>query len=163
MSSSAGALESGMDLRLVLGLLVASGCSGALSALRPDEAQDKAQLARQAADWDAAIIRKDAAAIERNMADDFRSIQKDGSVCSRVSFLGDLLAHDLVIDPYTVEEFEVRLFGDVALLTGRTRMTGKEGGAPFTSHYRYTDTYVRRGGRWKVVSVQITGVRDPKE
>lgn len=151
-----------MKLRVLFGVVGAlSGCAGALSVAKPSAAEDEALLAKQAADWDAAIVRKDAAAIERNLADDFKSIQKDGSVSTRAAFLRDLLAPDLTIDPYTVEEFEVRLFGEVALLTGRTRMTGTSGGAPFTSHYRYTDTYVRRGGAWKVVSVQITGVRDP--
>jgi len=64
------------------------------------------------------------------------------------------------IDPYTVEEFEVRLYGDVALLSGRTRMTGRSDGRLFTSHYRYIDTYVRRDGAWKVVSVQITRIAE---
>jgi ketosteroid isomerase-like protein len=62
----------------------------------------------------------------------------------------------LVIDPYTVEDFEVRLYGDVALLSGRTLMTGKHDGKPFTSNYRYIDIYVKRGGAWKIASVQIT-------
>ena len=62
----------------------------------------------------------------------------------------------LTIDPYTVEDFDVRLFGDVALLSGRTRMTGRFDGKPFTSHYRYIDIYVKRNGAWKIVSVQIT-------
>ena len=37
----------------------------------------------------------------------------------------------LTIDPYTVEDFEVRLYGDTALLSGRTHMTGKYDGKPF--------------------------------
>lgn len=47
------------------------------------------------------------------------------------------------------EEFEVRLYGDVALLSGRFD------GNPFASHYRYIDIYVRRDGSWRIVSVQI--------
>ena len=70
----------------------------------------------------------------------------------------DLVSPDLQIDPYTVEEFDVRLYGDVALLSGRTRMTGRYEGKPFTSHYRYIDIYVRRDGAWKIVSVQISRI-----
>lgn len=55
-----------------------------------------------------------------------------------------------------VEDFDVRLYGDVALLSGRTRMTGSYDGKAFASHYRYIDVYVRRQGVWKIVSVQIT-------
>ncbi|UUZ50809.1 nuclear transport factor 2 family protein [Massilia sp. B-10] len=65
-----------------------------------------------------------------------------------------------MIDPYRVEDFDVRVYGDVALLTGRTRMTGSYDGKQFKSHYRYTDVYVRRDGQWKVASVQITPVQE---
>ena len=37
-------------------------------------------------------------------------------------------------------------------------MTGKYDGKPFESNYRYIDIYVRRGGTWKIVSVQITKI-----
>jgi ketosteroid isomerase-like protein len=90
------------------------------------------------------------------MADDFRQIDGSGNVETKRSFVDDIVSPDLRIDPYTVEDFDVRLYGDVALLSGRTRMTGAYQGKPFTSHYRYIDIYARRGGEWKIVSVQIS-------
>jgi ketosteroid isomerase-like protein len=115
-----------------------------------------AALTRQADAWDKAIVRKDRAAVEANMADDFRSIDGAGTVETRPVFVDGLMDAKLTIDPYTVEDFDVRLFGDVALLSGRTKMTGRFGGKPFTSHYRYIDVYAKRNGRWQIVSVQIT-------
>lgn len=125
----------------------------------PPTADDRALVAKltlQADLWDKAIVRKDRAAIEANMADDFRQIDGAGNVETKASFVDDLMSPDLQIDPYTVEEFEVRLYGNVALLSGRTRMTGRFKGKPFNSHYRYIDIYVRRGEQWKIVSVQIS-------
>lgn len=122
-----------------------------------------ALLTRQADQWDKDIVRKDAAAIAANMAEDFRQIASDGSVADKAAFLKDITSPDLVIDPYTVEDFDVRIFGeagDVAFLCGRTRMTGRYKGEPFTTHYRYIDTYVRRDGRWQVVSVHTTKIRE---
>ena len=116
----------------------------------------KAQLKAQADAWDQAIVRKDRVAIEANMADDFRQIDGAGNIETKASFIADLVSPDLRINPYTVEDFEVRLYGDVALLSGRTRMTGSYQGKPFSSHYRYIDIYVQRGGTWKIVSVQIS-------
>jgi len=75
---------------------------------------------------------------------------------TRASFVEGLVSPDLVIDPYTVEDFDVRVYGDTALLSGHTRMTGRYQGQAFKSHYRYIDIYVRRDGAWKIVSVQIT-------
>jgi len=119
-----------------------------------------AQLKAQAEAWDQAILRKDASAIADNMTADFRHIAKGGDLADRAAFLKDLLSPDLVIHPYTVEDFDVRIYGDCALLCGRTRMTGTYQGRPFKSHYRYIDTYVRQDGRWRVCSVQITAMPD---
>ena len=120
-----------------------------------------AALTRQADAWDKAIVRKDRAAIAANMADDFRSIDGAGTVETKPVFVDGLMDAKLTIDPYTVEDFDVRLFGDVALLSGRTKMTGRFDGKPFTSHYRYIDVYAKRNGRWQIVSVQITRLPAP--
>ena len=117
-----------------------------------------AQLKAQGDRWDQAIVRKDRAAIEANMADDFRQIDGRGNVETKASFVAGLVSPDLVIDPYTVEDFDVRIYGDTALLSGRTRMTGRYQGEAFSSHYRYIDIYVRRDGAWKIVSVQISRI-----
>lgn len=133
-------------------LALATGCAS------PPADRDTivAMLTAQADRWDRAIVAKDRAAIEANMADDFRQIDGAGDVETRDSFVRGLLDPALRIDPYTVEEFEVRLYGDTALLSGRTRMTGTYDGKAFRTHYRYIDIYVRRAGAWKIVSVQIS-------
>jgi ketosteroid isomerase-like protein len=135
-----------------------SGCIGNASTRSPAGDQIVEQLSAQADAWDKAIVRKDRAAIEANMAEDFRQIDKRGNVLDKASFVADLTSRELEIDPYTVEDFDIRIYGDVALLCGRTRMTGRHQGKPFMSHYRYIDIYVRRGEEWKIVSVQISPI-----
>jgi ketosteroid isomerase-like protein len=119
-----------------------------------------ARLKAQADAWDRAIVAKDRAAIEANMAADFRQIDARGNVETKASFVDGLVSPDLALDPYTVEDFEVRIYGDTALISGRTRMTGRYQGRPFDTHYRYIDVYVKRRGVWKIVSVQISPIRD---
>jgi ketosteroid isomerase-like protein len=123
---------------------------------------DVAQLTRLSNDWDKAIVARDEKAIADNMAEDFRQIDGYGNLETKKSFVAGIVDPKLTIDPYTVEEFEVRLYGDTALLSGRSNMTGKYDGKPFTSNYRYIDIYVRRDGTWKIVSVQITKIPPPK-
>lgn len=120
----------------------------------------EAQLKAQADAWDRAIVAKDRAAIAANMADDFRQIDARGDIETKASFIEGLVTPDLQLDPYTVEDFEVRVYGDTALLSGRTRMTGRYQGKPFSTHYRYIDVYVKRGAVWKIVSVQISPIKD---
>lgn len=133
---------------------VAQGQSGNDGA----DAATRKQLAGQAERWDKAIVARDRRGIEDNMAEDFRNIDANGDVSGKAAFVRDLLDDRLRIEPYTVEDFEIRLYGGTALLSGRTRMTGRFDGKPFTSHYRYIDTYVQREGRWQVVGVQITRI-----
>jgi ketosteroid isomerase-like protein len=133
-------------------------CCGGSAAVASERSSDVATLTRLSDDWDKAIVRKDEKAIADNMAEDFRMIDGRGDVSARKAFVADLIDSKLTIDPYTVEEFDVRVYGDTALLSGRTRMTGKHDGKPFESNYRYIDIYVRTKGTWKIVSVQITKV-----
>lgn len=128
-------------------------CAG--TALAGDK-DDVAKLTQLSNAWDQAIVAKKEAAVANNMAEDFRIIDGYGNVDGKKKFVEDILDPKLTIDPYTVEDFEVRLYGDMALLSGRTHMTGKYDGKPFDSNYRYIDIYSRRGGEWKIVSVQIT-------
>jgi ketosteroid isomerase-like protein len=137
-------------------VLVAACASPPLSS--EERAAIVAQLTRQADAWDKAIVRKDRAAIEDNMAADFRQVDGNGNVETKASFVEGVMEAALTIDPETVEDFEIRLHGDVALLSGRTRMTGRYEGKPFNTHYRYIDIYARRDGVWRIISVQISKI-----
>jgi ketosteroid isomerase-like protein len=132
------------------------GSSGVAFAAKP--ADDVATLKKLSDEWDAAIVRKDGKAIAGNMADDFRQIDGQANYETKESFVAGILDPRLKIDPYTVEDFEVKLLGDTALLYGKSSMTGSYDGVPFTSNYRFIDIYVKRGGTWKIVSVQITRI-----
>jgi ketosteroid isomerase-like protein len=151
-------LSLGASALLLVACVKAPDGDGASSA-----AETQRVLVAQADAWDKAIVRKDRAAIEENVAPGFFHIGGDGSTSDRASFIADLLDPELTIAPYTVEELTVRLPGpDTALLSGTTHMTGTYKGVPFQSYYRYIDTYVRRDGRWRVVAVQITKLAPPK-
>ena len=170
MSASSSSASQWLSLARLIGgiaisLALLCACAGGTQKGAPPAALVAAlvaELTAQADRWDKAIVSKDRAAIEANMADDFRQIDGAGNVETKASFVDDLLSPDLRIDPYTVEDFDVRVYGDVALLSGRTRMTGRYEGKPFASHYRYIDVYVRRLGVWKIVSVQVSRMPSPE-
>ena len=147
-----------------LGLALAFGAVADEPAAPPAthaEAELAAKLRTQADAWDAAIIRKDRDAIAANMSETFMQIGSDGRTADRAGFLDGITSDKLVIEPYTVEEFRVRIYGDTALITGRTDMHGSWDGKPFRSHYRFTDTYAREAdGAWRVVNVQTTEIQE---
>ncbi len=122
------------------------------------DASVESTLKHQADAWDLAIINKDRKAIEDNISPRFMQIGSDGAKADKASFVDALMDKRLSITPYSVEDFEIRVFGDTALLTGTTNMQGSWDGKEFTSHYRFTDVYVRDHGKWHVVNVQTTPI-----
>jgi uncharacterized protein (TIGR02246 family) len=54
-----------------------------------------------------------------------------------------------------VDQLTVRLFGDAAVVTGRTSATTGDPN-PTTIALRFTDVFVRRSGKWLVVASQAT-------
>jgi ketosteroid isomerase-like protein len=64
--------------------------------------------------------------------------------------------------PMTSAEIDVdrvRVIGDVAVVTGRSVSAGRIDGRDVTVTQRYTDIYVRRDGRWRVVASHGTQVQ----
>jgi uncharacterized protein DUF4440 len=59
------------------------------------------------------------------------------------------------IQDMRVDQLNVRLFGETAIVTGRTSAT-TGGSNPTTITLRFTDVFVRRAGRWLAVASQAT-------
>lgn len=145
---------------VLLGGCLAAQPSVASEPAVPSADQDRTEIRRLADAWDAAIVAKDMPAVAANMAPEFQQIRSDGARRDRAQFLEAVADPGLTIQPYTVEDFEVRLYGDTALVFGRTRMVGTAEGEPFELYYRFTDVYVRGPERWQVVAIQITSIRE---
>ena len=136
-----------------LRLIFTVSLGGCVTAPGHDQA---VQLRQQADAWDSAIVRKDVAAISQNMAGSFQQIDSQGNLSSKAEFLSGITAEKLVIHPYEPEDVVIRFYGATALVTGTTNLHGTYNGKPFSTRYRYTDTYVKEAGVWRVVHVQTT-------
>ena len=58
----------------------------------------------------------------------------------------------------SVDEVRVRVYGDTAIVTGRTAAAVRDAATPQTVTLRFTDVFVQRGGRWIVVASHATRV-----
>ena len=64
--------------------------------------------------------------------------------------------NDRQIDSLHIDDVQVREFGSSAVVTGRTQATGRYKGSTMNVTLRFTDVFVRRAGKWKVVASQAT-------
>ncbi|HEX5128758.1 MAG TPA: nuclear transport factor 2 family protein, partial [Usitatibacter sp.] len=112
------------DLRMRTLALLASVFLAACGAMPAPEGDTVRLLAAQADAWDKALIAKDRAGIEAIMAPEFVQMRGSGQLVGREQFIRDVMDPAFSMDPYTVEDWEARLFGDTALVYGRIRMSG---------------------------------------
>ena len=104
-----------------------------------------------------ATIKKDRTTIERLLADDYVYIHSNGSVKNRAEEIAETVSDDTGWTNSQIGELRVRVFGDVAIVTGTNTLTGAAKGY-VSGVRRFTDVWVRFNGLWKTVGGQSTVV-----
>ncbi len=135
--------------------LVAFAASTIVSAQQKKVDEELMQIER---DWCAAAIKNDIAWFGRVFADDISLVGSTGQKANKTQAIADAKA-----EKYTacqVDQMQVRVYGDTAVVTGRSRVAGIDAkGKPFPHpESLWTDTFVRRGGVWQCVATQSTAV-----
>ena len=113
-------------------------------------------LERQAKE---AALHRDAAFVERTLADDYVAITPLGQIVSKAETIAARKSAQLRYDAIDVSDMVVRLYGNTAIVTARAAVKGTELGEEFSGPYRFTRVWVRRNGKWLTVSYQATVTR----
>jgi ketosteroid isomerase-like protein len=123
------------------------------------EAAAEVLAAEQA--WTDAHRRGDVAAIARLMADDYVKIQPDGTVVDKAASLAAYVPEERQWELAEGDEYDIRVYGDVAVVIGRWRARGVNHGVRFDYAARFLSVYVRHAGRWQMAAEQSTEIREP--
>jgi ketosteroid isomerase-like protein len=108
--------------------------------------------------WRRARIEGDTAFLERFYAWELRIQDSDGSVIERDTDIALFATRRVRPEVITAEELQVKLYGDVAVVTGLDHVKGTYLGVSGEGRLRFTDVLVRRDGRWQLVANQGTWV-----
>ena len=131
-------------------LLAAASC--------PAEPPTPAGL-RQAEDrWIAALEARDGAALACRLAPDFADNDWQGAVRRRDAVLARLPQRPPSRLQWT--EMTVRLEGTTGVVRGLNTQTAPDG--TVIGRVRFTDVFIRRGGRWQAIAAQETLVAAAK-
>lgn len=107
-------------------------------------------------DWNDAVLKGDKAWFEKNFAADFSSVQSStGKLQNKAEDIADTLSSKM--EQVETTDMNVRVDGNTAIVTGVFRTKGKDAkGAAFDTRLRYTDTWIKRDGRWQAWASQGT-------
>jgi len=105
-------------------------------------------------DWATALVQRDRVVFERLLADGFVYTENDQTM-DRATVLNSVVAgSDTVVAAHN-ESMTVHRYGPVtAVVTGWLIVGGRGAASEFQRRYRFTDTWVKRGGRWQIVAAQ---------
>lgn len=103
-----------------------------------------------------AVISNDVAEISACISDDWVLVTPEAGPVPRERFLQAVSQGILSHDSMTKDIGRVRVYGEVAVVTGRGRNTGMYKGAPISADEWVTDVYVKMGGRWICVLTHLT-------
>src|SRR5215212_10083291 len=95
---------------------------------------------------------------EENLTDDYVLITPTGSIKSKRYVIRELATPGMKMDAFEPFDVQVRIYGEAAIITGRMRQRFLLGGIRYANDLRYTDVYVKRKGRWQVVSAHTSTV-----
>jgi ketosteroid isomerase-like protein len=116
---------------------------------------DTAALEAHNRDWLTAYKTRDRAALERILAEDFAAVYPDNRVLRKADLIAAATGTSRVIETIAWANLRVLVFGDVAVVTARSTLSGTSAGKPFTASNDYADVYARRNGRWQAISAHV--------
>ena len=122
---------------------------------------NEAVFAKIEQDWGDAVVRHDADFLERLESDDYTYTGPDGGVAHKADDIAGAKAGTVRIDSFAHHDLKVRVYGETAVVTGETVLKGTAGDTDLGGHFRWTDVFVKHGGRWQAVASQATAVGKP--
>ena len=142
-------------MRLLRWVLVAA----ILGMVRPESgyaqtlAATKRQIAALEEDWIKAVVNRDAAAFDRLLAPSF-VYTEDDRVYTKAQLIKEVTTGSDTVTSGRNEDLTVRVYGNTAVATGWLILVGRGASGPSERRYRYTDTWLRSGNRWRVIAAQ---------
>lgn len=105
-------------------------------------------------DWIDAETKRDVATYDRIVADDFRGTAFNGISVTKKMIMPNPNAKPEGNASFNGSDFNARVFGDSAVVTGRSTISGDKPGEFF-----FTLVYVKRQDRWQMVAAHLSPIQ----
>jgi ketosteroid isomerase-like protein len=144
---------------LIAGLLLVAFFTGTVPTAQAGENDDVKVLLDLESKMARAWVQRDTQTLEQILADDFTLAGTGDALIGKGEYVAGLDNPEFRTTSAIVNDVRIRVYGDAAVVTGRATYQGcsKTGGRS-VHRFRFTDTFVRRGGSWKCVATHASGL-----
>ena len=111
------------------------------------------QLRRLEDGWTAALVKRDSAYFRRNLHRDYVYSDERG-VFNKEQVIAEQISGTDSVTSAENQDMRVHVHGSAAAVTGILIVRGRGKDGAFEHRYRYTDSFVREGGRWLMFASQ---------
>ena len=122
---------------------------------------DVHELERLETVWNEAHEHGDAGALEKLWADDMEVAVPNMPVLTRADALKFARSGRMKFLSYRTSDIRVRVYDNAAVVTGRLQRRRSMNGQEISDDWRFTKTYVREAGQWRVVSFHASEAAQP--
>ena len=107
-----------------------------------------------------AFLDADVAALERVLMPDFTLTLSNGDVETRADEINELRSGKVHYDVFENYDMLARLYGNdtAAVVLGKTRVKGTADGKQFDRIVQFTDTLIKRDGRWQLAAGHVSRI-----
>jgi ketosteroid isomerase-like protein len=102
-------------------------------------------------EWTRALVRRDGATFDRLLAPQFVYTEND-QVMTKEELIRAVVSGSDTVESAGNEDMQAYVHGNTAVVTGWLVMRGRGAGGQFDRRFRYTDTWLHRDGRWRVIA-----------
>jgi ketosteroid isomerase-like protein len=137
---------------IVVCVLAANAATAQPRGVRSDQ-QILMQLER---DWDRAFLHGDIEFLQNVLAEEFVATYDDGSKGDKAREIKLAQEFNQQVEASSLDDFTVKIYGETAIVWFSRHLAGPRQGKRVEVHFRFTDVFVLRDGRWQCVSSQST-------
>jgi ketosteroid isomerase-like protein len=124
------------------------------------QASEEKAVLQAMVEWCAAAQKSDASALERILLDDFTLTNSQGQISTKAADVAEAKSADPKYEVLENRDMKVRIHGNTAVVTGRTRVKGVSGGKAFSGDFQFTDTLIKVQGKWRPLASHVSRMGD---
>jgi hypothetical protein len=122
---------------------------------------DVHELERLETVWNEAHEHGDADALEKLWADDMEVAVPRMPVLTRADAVKFARSGRMKFLSYRTSDIRIRVYDNAAVVTGRLQRRRSMNGQEVSDDWRFTKTYIREAGQWRVVSFHASEAAQP--